>query len=69
MSYLSKDPQIMSGKLVIKGTRIPVSRIIFLMTEGYTLELIKEEYPHVSLKTLKGAIDELRDNIDRPYAP
>ena len=48
----------MSGDPVIVGTRVPVSRILFLLKEGYTLEAIHEEYPHISTETLSGAIDE-----------
>ena len=48
----------MSGDPVIAGTRVPVSRILFLLKEGYTLEAIHEEYPHISTETLSGAIDE-----------
>ena len=62
------NPKIMVGKPIIKGTRIPVARILFLLRDGYTLEMISEDYPHVSLKTLKGAIDEAIENFDRPYA-
>jgi uncharacterized protein (DUF433 family) len=56
--YLASNPQIMSGQPVIKGTRVPISRIIFLLKEGYTLEAIHEEYPHIDIPTLSGAIDE-----------
>lgn len=56
--YLISDPQIMSGQPVIKGTRVPISRILFLLKEGYTLEAIHEDYPHIDLATLSGAIDE-----------
>lgn len=57
-NYLISDPQIMSGQPVIKGTRVPISRILFLLKEGYTLEAIHEDYPHIDLPTLSGAIDE-----------
>ena len=48
----------MSGDPVIAGTRVPISRILFLLKEGYTLEAIHEEYPHISTEALSGAIDE-----------
>ena len=48
----------MSGDPVIVGTRVPLSRILFLLKEGYTLEALHEEYPHISIETLSGAIDE-----------
>lgn len=54
----------MGGAPVIARTRIPMSRIIFLLSEGYTLDLIQEEYPFVSLKTIQGAIHELITRLD-----
>ncbi len=64
MKYIASDPKIMTGKLVIIGTRIPVARILFLLREGYTIEAIQEEYPHVSLEKIKGAVDELIKMLD-----
>ena len=57
--YISSTPGIMSGDPVIAGTRVPISRILFLLKEGYTLEAIHEEYPHIPLDILSGAIDEV----------
>lgn len=62
--YVTSNPSIMGGKPVIVGTRIPISRIIFLLKEGYTLENISEDYPHVDLKTISEAIDELVQKLD-----
>lgn len=70
MHYITSDPKIMGGKPVIKGTRIPISRILFLLTKDkYTIEMINEEYPHVNKRTLKGAIDEVIENYNQSYAP
>ena len=38
------DPEICSGKSVIKGTRIPVKVILELLANSRTIEDIKEEY-------------------------
>ena len=57
--YITSTPDIMSGDPVIAGTRVPISRILFLLKEGYTLEAIHEEYPHIPLDILSGAIDEV----------
>jgi uncharacterized protein (DUF433 family) len=37
---------------------VPVGRILFLLKDGYTLEAIQEDYPHIGIKTLSAAIDE-----------
>ena len=48
---------------VIAGTRIPVARIIHLLKEGYTVEAVQEDYPHVSVKKIEGALDELIETL------
>jgi uncharacterized protein (DUF433 family) len=63
-SFINSDPEILSGKVVIRGTRIPISRILFLLKEDYSLQDIHEEYPNVSIKTIKGIIDELVKVVD-----
>jgi uncharacterized protein (DUF433 family) len=56
--YIISDPDILGGTPVIKGTRVPIGRILFLLKDGYTLEAIHEDYPHIDIKTLSAAIDE-----------
>ena len=63
--YIVSDENVLSGKSVIKGTRIPVSRIVFLLGDGYTPEAIHMEYPHVSLATIQGTISELGQQLDK----
>lgn len=49
---------------VIKGTRVPIARILSLLKEGYTLEEIQEQFDHISLQTLEGALEEAVDIIN-----
>ena len=56
--YIISDPDILGGTPVIKGTRVPIGRIVFLLKDGYTLEAIHEDYPHIATHTLSSAIDE-----------
>jgi len=56
--YITKDPNILGGKPVIKGTRVPIDQILFLINDDYPLEAIHELYPHISIETIKGAIGE-----------
>lgn len=66
-TYIVKDPEILSGKPVIKGTRIPVARIIHLLKEGFTIENISDQYPHLKLVTIKKVVDEVISNLDNPH--
>ena len=56
--YIASNPNILGGKPVIKGTRIPVDQILFLLKDGYTVQAIHELYPHVNEQTIEGTIDE-----------
>lgn len=68
--YITSNPDIMTGKPVIAGTRVPIARVIFLMKEGYTIETIKDEYPHVPVVKIKGAVNQLIEMFDKSdYAP
>ncbi len=58
-SYITSNPNVLGGDPVIKGTRVPVNRIKFLLLQDFSLSAIKSMYPHVTKKALKGAIDEI----------
>ena len=59
MKYLDQRPERASGELTIKGTRIRVAQVINMLAHGFTLEkLHTEHFPHVSISTLRGAVEE-----------
>lgn len=62
--YIISHAEILGGKPVIKGTRIPVDQILFLLKEGFTIEAINEEYPQLTKKIIKGTVDEAADLIN-----
>ena len=53
----------MSGTPVIRGTRIPIERIMFLIKDGYNLDAIHAQHPHVERKTLEGVMDEITQSV------
>lgn len=63
MRYITSTQGIMGGDPVIVGTRIPITVILSLLKQGYTVKEIHEMYSWVSLRTLKSAIDEIGDII------
>ncbi len=67
-SHITSSPDIMSGTKVVKGTRIPVKRIIHLCGDGYTVEAIHLEYPQLSVDVIRDVIGEVVENFDRPMA-
>jgi uncharacterized protein (DUF433 family) len=50
------DPEILVGKPVIKGTRIPVYLIIELLGSGMTETEILEQYPTLKKEDIKAAL-------------
>lgn len=56
--YITTDPNILGGKPVITGTRIPIDQILLLLKNGFTIEAINEEYPQLNLKKISGAVEE-----------
>jgi uncharacterized protein (DUF433 family) len=56
LSRIEKNPEIMFGKPVIKGTRLPVDLILEKLAYGYTEEKILEEYPFITKEDIKAAL-------------
>lgn len=50
------DPEVLSGKAVIKGTRIPVHLIIELLANGLTEKEILKQYPTLNREDIKAAL-------------
>ncbi|MEB3774455.1 MAG: DUF433 domain-containing protein [Desulfurococcales archaeon] len=50
------DPKIMGGKPVIKGTRIPVYFILELIANGWSIDDILKEYPHLTREDVLAAV-------------
>jgi len=50
------DPEIMGGKPVIKGTRIPVALILERLAENINTKLLFEDYPRLTLEDIKACL-------------
>ena len=50
------DQEVLSGKPVIKGTRIPVYLIIELLANGMTEKEILSQYPTLKKEDIKAAL-------------
>jgi len=53
---IHSSPEILGGKPVIKGTRISVSFILNLISNGATFEEIMDEYKDLSRDDIKACI-------------
>ena len=50
------NPEVMTGKPVIKGTRLTVDHVIELLAEGWTVDQIITEYPGVCSEDVAGCL-------------
>lgn len=51
------NPEVMVGKPVIKGTRIPVDMIVRLIAKGMTIQDILEDCPILTKGDIKAALE------------
>ncbi len=53
---IETNPEIILGKPVIKGTRIPVELIVRKLGEGSTIEDLLDGYPNLSREAVMAAL-------------
>lgn len=58
-----RDPKVMLGKPIIKGTRITVELIVRKLADGFSISDILEAYPHLSEMQVRAALAYAADMI------
>ena len=53
---ISLNPQVMTGKPVIRGTRIPVELIVRMLAQGIPERDILREYPRLQPDDIRAAL-------------
>ena len=51
--YIHSDPEILTGKPVVKGTRLAVDFILGLFANGWTEQQVLESYPTLTPQALR----------------
>lgn len=51
--HIDSDPNVIGGKLRIKGTRIGVHLLLEFFASGWTVEQLLENYPHLTREDLQ----------------
>jgi uncharacterized protein (DUF433 family) len=59
-NVIIKDPNILGGEPVFRGTRVPFKVLTDYLEGGDTLDQFLEEYPSVSRELAVAAIEEAR---------
>jgi uncharacterized protein (DUF433 family) len=53
---ISLDPKVMTGKPVIRGTRVPVELIVRMLAQGISEGDILREYPRLQPDDIRAAL-------------
>ena len=56
LDRIEVNPDILMGKAIIKGTRIPVYLILELLSAGYDFDKIIQGYPSLTKQDIEAAI-------------
>ncbi len=62
-----QDPEIMVGKPVIKGTRIPVERVISHLANNPDLDDLFAAYPRLTIEDVKAALAHAHDAVEAEH--
>lgn len=61
--HIETNPEVMGGKPVIRGTRIPVEIILDWMAAGWTKAEILENYPRLSPEAYRAVFSFARELV------
>lgn len=61
--YIERNPEIMLGKPVIKGTRITVEHIMRKLAGGYSIQELEKNVPHLTKVQILAALEYAADII------
>jgi uncharacterized protein (DUF433 family) len=67
-SLITSDPAILGGKPVIAGTRISVQLILEKLRDGWSLQDLLDDYPHLTREQIIAAIAYAASVMGMPRA-
>ncbi|PIP12807.1 MAG: antitoxin [bacterium (Candidatus Stahlbacteria) CG23_combo_of_CG06-09_8_20_14_all_40_9] len=63
LNRIEIDPNIMLGKPVIRGTRIPVEMILRKMSQNISVEEILADYPRLTRKDIQAVLEYAAESV------
>ena len=66
--YISKDPEILSGQVVFKGTRVPVQSLFWHLEKGISLDEFLEDFDTVTKEQAIAVLEIASKDIEKLYA-
>lgn len=61
------DPEIMTGTVVFRGTRVPVKTLFDYLEHGHPLDEFLDDFPTVQREQAIAALEEARQLLMAPF--
>ena len=62
-AWIERNPAVMAGKPIIKGTRITVELVMRKLAAGYSTAQLLKSYPHLNREQVKACMAFAADMI------
>ena len=66
--YISKDPEVLGGQIVFKGTRVPVQSLFWYLEKGISLHEFLEDFDTVTKEQAIAILEIASKDIEKLYA-
>jgi uncharacterized protein (DUF433 family) len=66
--YISKDPDILGGRVVFKGTRVPVESLFWHLEKGISLDDFLADFDTVTKEQAIAVLEIASKDIEKLYA-
>jgi uncharacterized protein (DUF433 family) len=66
---IERDPDIMNGKPVIKGTRFPVDLLVERLAFGHPIDEVLDDYPFLTVEDIYAALQYAAEAVREQTAP
>lgn len=61
--YIERNPDILLGKPILRGTRISVELLVRKLANGYEIDDLLQNYPHLTRDQILAALEYAADMI------
>ena len=64
---LSSDPEVVSGAVVFKGTRVPVSAFFKNLEDGMSIDEFLDNFPTVERRQVEALLQLVRHDVEAHF--
>ncbi len=66
--HIQADPKILAGKPALKGTRLSVQHIMGRLADGWTVDMLKENYPNLTDEHIQAVFAFASESLEDGFA-